>query len=165
MNLFFLRHAKAFPRGTRFRPDSKRPLTSEGERKMRDVARGIKKMGLTFDLILTSPYARALRTAEILAEVYRSKKMFVTNNLVPEAKPKDVIQEINENFGSLENICLVGHEPFMSGMISLLLTGASDTAIDLRKAGLCHLAISNLQPGKCATLNWLIKPSQLEAMA
>ena len=164
MNLFSLRHAKAFPRGSRFRPDSKRPLTNEGEKKMRDVARGIKKMGLTFDLILTSPYARALRTAEILAEVHHSKKMFVTNNLVPEAKPKEVIQEINENFGSLENVCLVGHEPFLSGMISLLLTGASEMAIDFKKAGLCHLTVANLQPGKCATLNWLLKPGQLEAM-
>lgn len=164
MNLFFLRHAKASPRGPKFRPDSKRPLTPEGEEKMRAVARGIKKMGLTFDLILTSPYARALRTAEILAEVYRSKKTFVTNNLTPEANPKDLIREIDENFSALENICLVGHEPHMSALISLLLTGASDTVIELKKAGLCHLTVNHLLHGKCAALNWLLKPSQLEAM-
>jgi phosphohistidine phosphatase len=164
MNLFFLRHAKAYPPGPKFRPDSKRPLTRDGEAKMYEVARGIKKLDLTFELILTSPYARALRTAEILAEVFRSKKMSVTNNLVAEADPKDVIQEINENFGSLENIVLVGHEPYMTGLISILLTGSPDTAIALKKAGLCHLTVKDLRPGKCASLNWLLKPSHLAAL-
>jgi phosphohistidine phosphatase len=66
MNLFFLRHGKAHPRSPQWRPDSKRPLTQEGENAMFDVARGIKALGLSFDVILTSPYVRALRTAEIL---------------------------------------------------------------------------------------------------
>lgn len=164
MNLYFLRHAKAHPRGPKFRPDSKRPLTRDGEEKMRGVARGLKKMGLTFDLILTSPYARALRTAEILAEVYNSQKTFATNNLTPDASPKDLVNEINENFSALENICLVGHEPQMSGMISLLLAGNSAISIDLKKAGLCHLTVNTLSADKCATLIWLLKPGQLEEM-
>jgi phosphohistidine phosphatase len=96
MNLYFLRHAKAHDRGPKFRPDSKRPLTRDGQEKMYEVARGIKKLDVTFDLILTSPYARALRTAEILAEVFGSKKMSATNHLIAEADPKEVIQEINE---------------------------------------------------------------------
>jgi len=164
MNLFFLRHGKAHPRGPKFRPDSERPLTREGEETMSEVARGMKELELTFDLILTSPYARALRTAEILAEVYRSKKMFVTNNLVPEADPKDLIDEIAQNFVSLENIVLVGHEPYLSGLISVLLTGNSDTVIDLKKAGLCLLTVKDLRLGKCASLSWLLKPSHLAAL-
>ena len=91
MNLFFLRHAKACPRGPKFRPDSKRPLTREGEKTMREAAAGIQKLDLSFDLILTSPYARALRTAEILAEAYDSKKLFVTNHLAAEAEPAEVV--------------------------------------------------------------------------
>ena len=165
MNLFFLRHAKAYPQGPKFRADSKRPLTPEGRDKMYEVARGIKELGLTFDLILTSPYARALSTAQILAEVYKSKELFPTNNLICEADPKALIQEINENFGSLENLVLVGHEPFLSRLISVLLTGAPDTAIDLKKAGLCFLTVQDLRHGKCASLNWLLKPSHLAALA
>ena len=75
MNLFFLRHGKAEPRSPKWRPDSKRPLTKDGERRMAEVARGARAMDLTFDLILTSPYVRAYRTAEILADVYGEKKL------------------------------------------------------------------------------------------
>jgi phosphohistidine phosphatase len=164
MNLYFLRHAKAHARGPKFRTDSKRPLTRDGEEKMRAIARGMKKLGLTFDLILTSPYARALRTAEILAEVYRSKKLFATNHLAAEASSSEVIQEINDNFVSLENIALVGHEPYLTGLISVLLTGSPDTAIDLKKAGLCLLCVKDLRYGKCAALEWLLKPGHLAAL-
>lgn len=165
MNLYLLRHAKAQERGTEFRPDSKRPLTRVGEEKMFEVARGMKKMDLTFDMILTSPFARALRTAEILAEVYRSKKLFSTNHLVPDAGASEIIQEINDNFASLENLVLVGHEPHLSGLISVLLTGSAGTAIELKKAGLCLLTVQDLRHGKCAALQWLLKPGQVAAFA
>ena len=44
------------------------PLTKEGEEKMLDVARGMKKLEIEFDILLTSPYVRARRTAEIVAQ-------------------------------------------------------------------------------------------------
>ena len=73
MNLFFLRHGKMPIRAARnWRPDSLScPLThARGKPIMFDVARrALSKgpCGLSFDAILTSPYARALLTAEILA--------------------------------------------------------------------------------------------------
>jgi phosphohistidine phosphatase len=161
MNLFFLRHAKACPRGPKYRPDSKRPLTREGEKIMREAAAGIQKLDLTFDLILASPYLRALRTAEILAEAYDSKKLFVTNHLAAEADPREVVAEIVENFSTLENIVLVGHEPYLSGLISVLLTGQAGMKIDFKKAALCKLSVEDLRFGNCATFCWLLTPRQL----
>jgi phosphohistidine phosphatase len=161
MNLFFLRHAKACPRGPKYRPDSKRPLTREGEKTMREAAAGIQKLDLSFDLILTSPYARALRTAEILAGANDSKKLFVTNHLAAEAEPQEVVTEIVENFSTLENIVLVGHEPFLSGLISILLTGKPGMKIDFKKAALCKLSVEDLRFGDCASLCWLLTPRQL----
>ena len=162
MNLFFLRHGKAEPRSPKWRPDSKRPLTREGEEKMAEVARGIQALELSFDLILTSPYARALRTAEILAEVYGDRKLFETSNLASDADPNNIVDEINENFTSVEQIALVGHEPFMTRLISTLISGeGTAAAIDLKKAGLCKLSIQKLAFGKCACLEWLLTPRQL----
>ncbi|MGA2542413.1 MAG: phosphohistidine phosphatase SixA [Verrucomicrobiota bacterium] len=161
MNLFFLRHAKACPRGPKYRPDSKRPLTREGERTLREVARGIQRQDLAFDLILASPYLRALRTAEILAEAFDSKKLFVTNHLAADADPRQVVAEINENFATLENIVLVGHEPFLSGLISILLSGEPGMKIDFKKAALCKLSVEDLRFGDCASLCWLLTPRQL----
>ena len=161
MNLFFLRHAKACPRGPKYRPDSKRPLTREGERTLREVARGIQRQDLAFDLILASPYLRALRTAEILAEAFDSKKLFVTNHLAADADPRQVVAEINENFATLENIVLVGHEPFLSGLTSILLSGEPGMKIDFKKAALCKLSVEDLRFGDCASLCWLLTPRQL----
>jgi phosphohistidine phosphatase len=162
MNLFFLRHGKAEARSLKWRPDSKRPLTKDGEKRTAEVARGAEALGLSFDLILTSPYARALRTAEILAEVYGEKKLFETKNLASEAQPRNIIDEINENFSSIEQIVLVGHEPFMTRLIGTLIASEnSSVAIDLKKAGLCKLSIEKLSYGKCACLNWLLTPRQL----
>jgi len=164
MNLFFLRHAKACPRSPKYRPDSKRPLTRQGEKTMREVAAGIQKLDLTFDLILASPYARALRTAEILAEARDSRKLFVTAHLAADAEPREVIAEIVENFGSLENIVLVGHEPFLSGLMSVLLTGQPGMKIDFKKAALCKLSVEELRYGNCASLCWLLTPKQLSRL-
>jgi phosphohistidine phosphatase len=70
MNLFLLRHAKACARGPKWRPDDTRPLTRDGEKRMFNVARGIQSLDVSIDLIMTSPYLRAFRTAEILGEVF-----------------------------------------------------------------------------------------------
>jgi phosphohistidine phosphatase len=161
MNLYFLRHAKAHPRGPKWRPDSKRPLTKEGEKKMEEVARGMKKLGLSFDLILSSPYARALRTAQIVVEVYKVRKLFTSNNLAADADPHTIIAEINDNFSTLNDVVVVGHEPFLSGLISVLLTGDGSLKIDFKKGGLCKLTVEELRFGKCARLDWLLTPRQL----
>ena len=165
MNLFFLRHAKACARSRKWRPDSTRPLTRDGEKKMFEAARGMQTLGLSFDLILTSPSIRAFRTAEILGEVFSSKKIFETRNLLPEAAPKGIVDEINENFTTLKHILLVGHEPSLTRLISILLTGKDTVAIELRKGGLCKLSVKNLSFGLCASLEWLTTPRQLARMA
>jgi phosphohistidine phosphatase len=162
MNLYFLRHGKAEPRSFRWRPDSKRPLTREGEDKMAEIACGIQALEVSLDLILTSPYARALRTAEILGKVYGEKKLFETNNLSADAGLEGIIDEINENFASVEQIALVGHEPFLSRLISTLVFGSGASAsIEIKKGGFCKLSAEKLSFGKCAVMNWLLTPRQL----
>jgi phosphohistidine phosphatase len=161
MNLFFLRHGKAHPRGPRWRPDSKRPLTREGESNMFAVARGLLSIKVAFDVILTSPYSRALRTAEILAEVYQSRKVFETARLAPEAAAQEIIDEINQNFSAADGIVLVGHEPGLSRLIATLLTGQDGMALELKKAGVCKLTAGKLVFGPCACLHWLLTPRQL----
>jgi phosphohistidine phosphatase len=165
MNLFLLRHAKACARSPKWRPDDTRPLTRDGEKKMFNVARGIQSLDVSFDLILTSPYIRAFRTAEILGEVFESNKVFETRNLIAEAEPRSVIEEINENFPDLTQIVLVGHEPFLTRLISVLLSGRDGLSIDLHKGGFCKMSVGKLCFGRCACLDWLLTPRQLARLA
>ena len=76
--LYLLRHGIAVPHGTPDIPDDERPLTSEGEKGVRKVARGLRLLGLKLDRIVTSPLPRALRTAEIVADVLEMTDLLET---------------------------------------------------------------------------------------
>jgi phosphohistidine phosphatase len=161
MDLFFLRHARACDRSPKFRPDSTRPLTAEGEEEIRKVARGIKRLDIDIDLILTSPYVRAARTAEIFHDIIKRGKLRTTDALASTAELAAVIHELEARYAKAESIVLVGHEPHMSSLMSLLLSGRSDISIDFKKAGFAKFSIDELKAGKCACLKWLMTPKQL----
>src|SRR5512138_1330454 len=65
--LYLVRHAIAEERGDAWPDDTKRPLTADGASRMRKAARGLSRMDVTLDVILSSPLVRARQTAEILA--------------------------------------------------------------------------------------------------
>ena len=75
----------------------------------------------------------------------------------------DLIAELNDE--KPQRVLLVGHEPDLSRLISLLITGNSEALIELKKGGLCKLTAEKLNFGKCATLNWLLTPKQLRSIS
>ena len=132
---------------------------------MHEVAEGIKKLDVKFDVILSSPYVRAAKTAEIFHDVLKIGKVQTTESLISEADPVDVIHEIENKYSKHKSIVLVGHEPHMSDLMSILLSGKPDMSIDFKKSGFAKLCIDNLKPGKCACLKWLMTPRQLALLA
>ena len=163
MELYLLRHAIAVPRGTPgYGDDSKRPLTPEGEKKMHRIARAMQALDVDFDLILSSPFTRARQTAEIVAEVFQAeKKLALEDSLAVGGDLRKLIRRINAVYGTLEGILLIGHEPSMSELISVLIAGDTRVSLTLRKGGLCRLTTDVLRYGQCATLDWLLAPKQL----
>ena len=169
MILYIVRHAIAEQRDdiNNAQDDSQRALTDEGRRKMRRIARALKEMEAPIDLILTSPYLRAADTARILQKKLDLKKenLVVTENLAPFGDPDQLVKEINERYGAVENLALVGHEPGLSRLISVLLSGDPTLPIILKKGGICRLSVDKLEYGRCATLEWLLAPAQMEEMS
>lgn len=163
MNLFLLRHAIAVPHGyPGIDRDGDRPLTPKGEKKMRRIAEGLLALDLTFDLILSSPLVRARQTAEILAKVFDGeKKVKYSDHLAVGGDARMLINDVNERFGVVDNVVLVGHEPSLSELISVLLSGSPGLPFTMKKGGVCNLAIDKLIYGRCATLEWLLTPAQL----
>jgi phosphohistidine phosphatase len=142
--------------------DSQRPLTDDGKKRLRSIARAMRGIGLGFDLILSSPYVRARATAEIVVEEFEAEKVFEqTSHLEPDGDPAALIADIAVRGDSIESVLLVGHEPYLSDLISTLLTGNPGTPMTLKKGGLCHLTVEGLTYGRCATLEWLLSPSHL----
>ena len=62
------------------------------------------------------------------------------------------------DIGRRTRVLLVGHEPYLSELISILLSGTTNLRIDFKKAGLCKLTVDHLHLGRCASLEWLVAP-------
>jgi phosphohistidine phosphatase len=167
MNIFILRHGVAVDAAAiGFDRDSDRPLTPKGERKLWKTAQSLEELEVAFDWIISSPYLRARQTAEIVAEAQGArKKAELTEHLTPAGSVKKLIEHINKRQPPPDNVLLVGHEPYLSDLISLLLSGNAHTGVVMKKGGLCKLCIDELEADRCATLEWLLTPKQLCLMA
>jgi len=163
MELYILRHAIAVERGTKgYEDDTQRPLTPKGERKMRRVAKGMKKLGLSFDLILSSRLTRARQTAQIVAETFEAvERLKFSAHLAPDGETEDLIHDLKRLYHRPNSVVLVGHEPYLSGLMATLLTGKSALDVNFKKGSLCLLTVDSLQHGRCATLEWLLTPRQM----
>ena len=166
MNLYLLRHGLAVEPGTHgFAKDADRPLTQKGERKLWKIAEALEALEISFDLILSSPYVRARQTAEIVAEALNLRKeLEFSDALVPAGSVKRLIESLNQIEPAPANVLLVGHEPYMSELISLLVSGHVGFAVVMKKGGLCKLSAQSLHAGRCAALEWLLTPKQLALM-
>ena len=67
MRIFLLRHAEAQPKEEVDR-DEDRTLTVKGETRLRKAARGLRRLDIFPERVLTSPLKRALQTAELIAD-------------------------------------------------------------------------------------------------
>ncbi|MBL8061918.1 MAG: phosphohistidine phosphatase SixA [Anaerolineales bacterium] len=164
MNLYLIRHAIAEEEASSGE-DSQRALTEKGAKKMRQIAKGLRMLGVEFDLILSSPYLRARQTAEILSDVFKLKKEIVySEDLIPMGDPDLLLAEINEKY-SMDSLAIVGHEPYLSTFVSLLTAGGTPVELTFKKGGVCRLSTDDLHHSRKATLEWLLTPGVLVEIA
>jgi phosphohistidine phosphatase len=163
MNLYLLRHGPARDKEAWApRPDRLRPLTNPGKEKVKDVAKGLRRRKLSFDVILTSPYKRAFQTAKIVAKTLGQKRKLVEfSPLVPGGSVKDLVRELARHGKKWHDVLLVGHEPSLSRWIALLTTGHPESSLELKKAGLAKLVVLRPVFGRCAMLEFLLPPKYI----
>jgi phosphohistidine phosphatase len=137
--LFILRHGIAVPHGTPGIPDDERPLTSKGERRVREVGRGLAALQIEVERIVTSPLPRALRTAQIVArELGLLDKLETAKILSAGADPHSLRNWLRER--SEDRLMIVGHNPDLSDLFGLLiLGGVGRFPFELKKGGLAAL--------------------------
>ncbi|MBD2345849.1 phosphohistidine phosphatase SixA [Anabaena subtropica] len=163
MELYLIRHGIAEAQQTGIK-DEERELTKEGKQKTEKVALRILKLGLKFDLIVTSPLVRARQTAEILLAFGLSSQLEESNYLAPHGhifnwldywlKPK--------NFPENAQIALVGHEPCLSNWAEILLWGEAKDSLVLKKAGMIGVKLPEIGlPVGRSQLFWLTPPKYL----
>jgi len=164
MNLYLMRHAIAVAGDEPgVDTDGERPLSPKGIKRMRKAARGLKRLEIPFDALLTSPLLRARQTADVVAPLIGLEgQIEVISGLTPESLVDNLISDLT-GYQNREHLLLVGHEPLLSQMMAFLLTGKKnqELGIELKKGGLCRIEIDGLPPDKPGKLHWLLAPKQL----
>src|SRR5215831_16087896 len=151
--------------------DADRPLTQEGREKMKLAAIGLRKAGMKFNLILTSPLLRSRQTAEVVAEALELQhKVKTVESLAPgkafiegEGRHAEIFLELGAY--QFDRALLVGHMPDLSELASFLLAGNRNLNIAFKKGSLCAVEVTSLPPRGPGLLRWLMTPKQMRAMA
>ncbi|MGH9143058.1 MAG: phosphohistidine phosphatase SixA [Vicinamibacterales bacterium] len=160
--LYFVRHGLAEERGDAWPDDTKRPLTDEGISRMRRGARSLARLGVTVEVVLTSPLVRARQTAEIVAGALDPRPSLVNvDSLAPEGTYAAVVADL-EKHARKTRIALVGHEPMMGELAARFL--GSRHPIEFKKGGVCRIDVEDLPPAGPADLRWMLTPKILRAM-
>lgn len=161
MKLILVRHAVAFERNAKRWPDdSQRPLTKRGADKFREAAAGLVKLVPEVAICLTSPFRRAARTAELLAQAGWPKPM-VLPELEPGVDPHIVANALAK-LKTKGPIAIVGHEPALSELTAFLL-GQAKPIFEYKKGGAASLEFPHVIAQDEGRLKWLATPKLLRS--
>ena len=166
MYLYLVRHAVAYKRDSeRWPDDSKRPLTPEGEEEFVGAARGLASVVPEVDVLLSSPYERAWRTAEILAQPAGWPAPQEFPALEPEVPPEKAILAL-ETYADSQSVALVGHRPGLHELAVYLLTAdAGGADMKIKKGGVVCVEFDDVPEAGAGTLHWLFTPRVLRTLA
>ncbi|HKN23209.1 MAG TPA: phosphohistidine phosphatase SixA [Candidatus Acidoferrum sp.] len=161
MELYIVRHGIAVDREDPKCPaDPERFLTEDGIEKSRQVAKGVAEVASIPDLILTSPYLRAVQTAELFAErlEYAKQKIQKSDLLLPGAEPLQLFRELAKD-KDLSSVFVFGHAPHLDDLIATAI-GTKHHISSLKKAGVAFVELKRLVPPS-GELVWLATPKLL----
>jgi phosphohistidine phosphatase len=152
--LYLIRHGIAEEQGEAWPDDAKRPLTEEGISRVRKSARGLARLGVVFDAILTSPLVRTRQTADALASAFSVRPHIVAaDSLAPGGTYQAVLADL-EKHPRRSRIALVGHEPGI-GELASRLSGARHP-LQFKKGAACRIDVDALPPTGPGTLRWFL---------
>lgn len=160
MDLILVRHAIAEdPQPDK--PDAAREVTRRGRRRFRGCVQGMAEIGLRLDRVVHSPILRAVQTADYLRPILDGDTE-VTDLLAQ--PPGDALLELLAPYAEAR-VALVGHEPWLGELASLLLTGKRNASGNLpfRKGGVAWLD-GDPVPGEMS-LRAFLPPLVLRAVA
>lgn len=160
MQLHLLRHADAGDAGDWHGPDSARPLSPEGVAQAQRLGTFLAAFGFRTEAFLSSPNARALHTAEIVAGGVGAP-VCVEKALAKGLDLKDV-ERLLASQDDPASVVLVGHDPDFTQLFTELV-GASD--ISMKKGAMARIDVHRpLRPG-AGRLRWLVPPELLAGQA
>jgi phosphohistidine phosphatase len=165
MQLHLMRHGIAVPPQAWSGPENERPLTPRGGEEIRRGARGLATLGVTFDLVASSPYVRALETARLVASALGVETPVEECPALCPGARLDTVVRFLESFGDRESVLVVGHMPDVATMALSLMGCAGAPGMLFGQGAICSLELDGLPPRRHGRLDWHLTPAHLAAIA
>ncbi|MEO7200129.1 MAG: histidine phosphatase family protein [Dokdonella sp.] len=146
--IILLRHAHAEP-AIGDQPDPARPLTADGHNEASAAADWLLAQQLRPERIVCSPALRTRQTVTPLSRQLGESTVVTLDERVYEATPASLI-EILDEYSDTPCIVLVGHNPGLEGLLSLLTDGSSAGGRGMPPGSIAWLSIDSgkaLEPG------------------
>jgi phosphohistidine phosphatase len=160
--LYLIRHGLAEARGEAWPDDAKRPLTEQGMARLRRSARALVRLGVSIDVVLSSPLVRARQTAEIVAAAFAPRPAVVNvEALAPEGAFAALMAEL-EKHSRRSRIAIVGHEPGIGELAARLL--GIRHPVEFKKGAVCRIDVDALPPRGPGALRWFLTPKVLRSL-
>lgn len=156
MEIYLLRHGiaeEARPGGR----DSERALTGDGKRRLRTVLSAANQAGFKPQVILSSPYRRAVETARIAAEICAYHGQIIESQaFTPMADVKQAWDELRL-YGDARSVLVASHEP-LTGLLIGYLCGAAGLSVDVKKGALARIDVGETGAQPRGVLKWMLTP-------
>ena len=126
MTLYVIRHAHAGQSNHDDPDDYLRPLSRKGQKQAETLARAFPALDLRFDRLFSSPYTRAAETAAPLTPHVRSGRLELLAELIGDDYAR-LLETLRDTLKRGDTtVGLVGHEPYLGGLVSYLLSGDAE---------------------------------------
>ncbi|WP_337176641.1 phosphohistidine phosphatase SixA [Paludisphaera sp.] len=162
--VYIVRHGIAVEPGTPKIPDDERPLTPKGEKRTRAIGDALAELELPLKRIVTSPLPRARQTAEILADrLGMSKKLEVEPILRAGTDAREIADWLSRQ--PAPPLMIVGHNPALDELLSLLLLGSPNALpFEFKKGAVAAVRRPSIA-GARHSLLWAVQPGVLRKLA
>lgn len=138
MHIYFLRHGDASS-DSRI-DDSERPLTDLGRHQATLISTLLQRINVVIDVAFSSPLKRAQDTTSIILSNINKKQIVYSELLLNGSDLRQLFKQLNKL--KVSSVLLVGHEPYLSEAISLLIDENRSPEIEMKKCSLALVDIS-----------------------
>ncbi len=146
--------------------DAERALSEEGAAEMEQIGVGLAVLQRAPMVVLSSPYRRAMQTAERVAAAFGGVGVEPVEALAPGATPNTMMEVVCAHCpGDRGGVAVVGHEPDLGRFVSHALAASTRSFCALRKGAACLLEFPAVPRAGNATLEWALEPGHLLAVA
>lgn len=165
MLVYIVRHAIAVARESlTVVDDAARELTDKGIERMRQNVAALKTLDVRIDAIWSSPLLRARQTADLLVDLPSFKgDVRIVEALAPGGDLPGLVAELGRFQGD-GGVAVVGHEPDLGELATLLVSGRSEYAVRFKKGGVACVDVEDGTEPLRGELAWLLTPKQMRAM-